>query len=171
MELNKTLERQAKRLNACADGRNSLLALNDKNDMVRLYLHHIDFCLMNDYPSNEFIRENFVGVMERYGVHLDDDVELDDMKKIVALGKTMIRANYKGYAVGEMFVKHDSSANIVAHGNAFVMVDAFDHAVVHIYAHDRARVCVNVYGDAHVDVVKQDDGAHVRIVNKNKKTY
>lgn len=171
MELNKKLERQAKRFDACAEGRKSLLSITDKRDMVKLYLHHIDFCLMNDYPSNEFIREQFVGVMEEFGVYLDSKVDATNERKLVLLGACDVKSEHNEYSVGEMFVKHSSQANIIVRDHAFVMVDAFDDANIHVYAYDRARVCINVYGNAHVEIMEQEDGAHVKVVNKNKKTY
>ena len=46
----------------------------------------------------------------------------------------------------EVWAKHQSSLNIIAKDNAFVMVDVYDDAVVNVYASDRAKVCVNIHG-------------------------
>lgn len=139
--------------------------------MAQLYLHHIDFCLANDYPSNDFIRENFVGRMEEFGIHLDEGVQAENVRKLVLLGSSVLTAKYNEYSVGEIFVKHETESNIIVNGNAFVMVDAFDNSVTNVYANDRARICVNVYGNARVNVISQDDEAHVKINKKNKTTY
>ena len=76
----------------------------------------IDFCLEHDYPSNDFIRENFKGVMEKHGVFLDDAIVLQDQSKCIALGTTNGKVTATGYSVSEVWAKHDSALNIVAKG-------------------------------------------------------
>ncbi len=169
MSLSKELAKQAKIMGACKEGHDELLSLQDKDAMVELYLRKIDFCISKEYPSNDFIRSHFKGIMEKYGVFLDDALKVENKPKCVCLGACSGDVLVDGFNVCEVFAKHDSEITIVASGNAFVMVDVFDNSIVTINAHDRAKVCVNRYGGT---VKHSADGdAVVKIREKNKKTY
>lgn len=170
MKIAKELAKQAKRLDICQEWHDELKNLDDKKAMIEMYLKGIDFCLSNDYPNNEYIRANFKGVMEQFGVFLDDSIDLVDVDKCVALGTTKGCVKINGFSVSEIFVKHSSELTIIARDNAFVMVDLFDNAVIHVQAHDRAKVCVNRYGNSVIDH-KASDMAMVKIIEKHKKTY
>ena len=122
------------------DRYNELKTLEDKRAMVQMYLNGIDFCLSNDYPNNDYIRANFKGVMEEFGVFLDDNIDLVNVKKCVALGATKGRIEVNGFGVSEIFIKHESALNIIAKDNAFVMIDVFDDGVVMINAQDNAKI-------------------------------
>ena len=74
MKIAKELAREARRLGICDEWHSELKRLTDKRAMVEMYVTGLDFCLSNDYPSNEYIRSNFKGVMEEYGVFLDDEI-------------------------------------------------------------------------------------------------
>lgn len=170
MKLSKELAKQAKRFNICQDWYNELKTLEDKKAMVEMYLKGIDFCLSYDYPNNEFIRVNFKGIMEEFGVFLDDSIDLVNTTKCVALGQTKGRIEITDFGTSEIFVKHNSELTIVAKGDSFVMVDLFDNSVIHIQAHDRAKVCVNRYGNSKIDHQEVGSGM-VKIIEKHKKTY
>lgn len=166
----KELAKQAKSKGICEDWHKELKALTDKRAMVDMYIRGIDFCLSNDYPSNDYIRANFKGVMEEKGVFLDDEINLVNFRYCVALGTTQGDVNISGYKVCEVFAKHQSSLNIIAKDDAFVMIDAFDNSRLSISACGNSNVCVNIYGKAIIDA-QEKDNAHVKVVHKNKKTY
>lgn len=169
MKLSKELAKQAKVKGICAPWHAQLLTLDDKDAMLDMYLKGIDFCLANDFPSNDFIRENFKGSMEHKGIFLDETINVANMPKCVCLGTTTGRIIVNVYEVCEIFAKHDAALNVVARDNAFVMIDVFDDAVVNIHASDRAKVCVNHYGGEIKKIITDD--AVVKIREKNKKTY
>lgn len=170
MKLSNELAKQAKKFRICQEWHDELKNLENKKAMIKMYLKGIDFCLSNDYPSNEFIRTNFKGVMEEFGVFLDDSIDLVNTTKCVCLGQTKGRVEINSFGTSEIFAKHYSELTIIAKGDAFVMVDLFDNAVIHIQAYDRAKVCVNRYGNSTVDNQK-NDLAMVKIIEKHKKTY
>lgn len=170
MNLSARLAKDAKRAGICDQWHDDLLKMDDKDAMVEMYLRGIDFCLSNDYPSNDFIRDNFKGIMERHGVFLDEAIDVVNFRKVVALGSTEGVVKYNGYSVGEVFAKHDAVLWVYAQDNAFVVVDVFDNAVVHVHADGRAKVCVNHYGGL---VYNYADSAEsvVKVREKHKKTY
>ena len=170
MNLSKELAKQAKKFQVCEEWYDKLKTITDKKELIQMYLSGIDFCLNNDYPTNEYIRENFKGEMEQFGVFLDDTIDLKNPRKCVALGKTKGHVACDGFGISEIFVKHDSKMTIVAKDNSFVMVDAFDDSVVHIRAYGKAKVVVNEYGNAKIDY-KENDFSRVKMIKKHKKTY
>ncbi len=169
-KLSRELAGLAKADGICNEWHNELLALDDKDAMVEMYLRGIDFCLSRDYPSNDFIRDNFKGMMERHGVFLDEEVSVSGLRKCVCLGACRGSVEIAGYNVMEVFVKHGSEITIRAKGNSFVMADVFDNARVTVTASDSAKVCVNVYGNARVET-HAETPAIVKIREKNKRTY
>lgn len=170
--ITKQLAKRAKEHGICTQWYNDLKNLEDKDALVEMYIRGLDFCLEHDFPSNEFIRRNFKGIMERHGVFLDEAVELVNPSKCVALGDTNGKVEATGFGVVEVWAKHDAALNIMARGNSFVMVDVYDAAVVNVYAYDRAKVCVNrhggkvTYNAADEAVVKFRDKT---TTNKNKR--
>ncbi len=169
MNLSKELARQAKAKGICTPWHNELLKLQNKEAMVKMYLKGIDFCLANNYPPNDFIREHFKGVMEEQGVFLDDSIKVVNMPKCVCLGTTCGSIEAAGYEVCEIYVKHNSELNVIAKDNAFVMIDIYDDAIISVYASDRAKVCVNHHGGS-VNRYAMND-AIIKIREKDKKTY
>ena len=169
MKLNKELAYEAKRNGICSEWFNRLLHTEDKGEMVKMYLEGIDFCLSNNYPSNEFIRKNFVGFCEKYGVFLDDTINGVNLRNIVALGTCEGSVEYNSFEVGQVFIKNQSKLTVKASGNAFVMVDTFDEGELTIEATDNAKVCINQHG-GNVESVTSGK-AVIKVIRKHSKTY
>lgn len=170
MNLSKELARDARKRGICEEWHDELQNQTSKDAMVRMYLKGIDFCLSNEYPDNDYIRKHFKGDMEKHGVFLDDAIEVSNAPKCVCLGACSGHVVVDGFNVCEVFVKHDSVLNVIAKDNSFVMIDVFDKAVLNVYAHDKAKVCVNRYGGT-VKRFVRDEEAVVKIQEKDKKTY
>lgn len=173
MKIAKELAKEAKRKGICEPWYDDLKMLGDnKKAMVAMYVKGIDFCLSNDYPSNDYIRANFKGVMEDFGVFLDDNINLVNFRRCISLGKTKGRIEVGSYGVCEVFAKHESELHIIAKDAAFVEVDIFDNATIHVHAQDRAKVHINRYGGKIIPApIDNGDSAVVKIVEKHKKTY
>lgn len=171
MKLNKELALEAKRNGICSEWFNRLLNTEDKGELIKMYLEGIDFCLSNEYPSNAYIRENFVGTCEAYGVFLDEPINALNSRQVVALGACEGSAEYTAYSVGQVFIKHDSKLQIVASGNAFVMVDVFDNTEVTVTAKENAKVCVNQYGGSITTETGSEGNAVIKVIRKTSKTY
>lgn len=165
----KELAKQAKAKGICQEWHKELKELTDKRAMVDMYIRGIDFCLSNDYPSNDYIRANFKGVMEEKGVFLDEKVNLENFRYCVALGKTQGEVRVAGYKVCEVFVKHQSALHIIAEDNAFVEIDMFDDAVVSVVSSGKAKVHINRYGGT-LTTCEQGEGA-IKVVEKNRARY
>ena len=170
--LSRTLAKEAKKKGICKEWLAALRSLNDREAMVDMYLRGIDFCLRNDYPTNNFIKAHFADIAPRMGVFVDSEISVENRPKCVCLGATFGVVKTNNFNVTEIFAKHHAELNVVAADNAFVMIDVFDNSVVNIHAHDRAKVCVNKYGDGgRVNIVVEEAEAQVKIRVKNQKTY
>lgn len=165
----KELARQAKKAGICEEWYGQLKLLTDKGAMIDMYIRGIDFCLSNDYPSNDYIREHFKGAMEKKGVYLDDEVMLSNPRRCVALGRTVGSVVVGGYGVCEVFVKHDSVLVISASDNAFVEIDMFDNSEVSVHTTERAKVHINRYG-GRLTTDQRGDSV-IKVVEKDRKTY
>lgn len=170
MSLNKILAKEAKKKGICQEWLDQLLLTDSIDSLLEMYLKGIDFCLSNDYPSNEVIRQNFIGKMEQHGIFLDTRFSLTNIRKVVALGESSGSVEIGACNTSEIFVKHSSQVSITARENAFVVVDVFDQAKVVIHAQDSSRILVNKYMGASVEIT-QDEKAHVKMIEKHKKTY
>ena len=169
MKLSNELARYAKIHGICEDWYLALKNENDINGLLDMYIRGIDFCLANDYPSNDFIANNFKGKMEAHGVHLDETLEIVNERKIIALGKSVGTIEINEFEVSEIFIKHDSELVLIASGNSFVMIDIFDNAKLTVLASDDAKVRINRYGG---QVFQESiDDSFIKLTEKNKKTY
>ena len=171
MKIAKELAREARRLGICDEWHSELKKLTDKRAMVEMYVAGLDFCLSNDYPSNEYIRSNFKGVLEEYGVFLDDEIDVYNPKQLIALGDTVGQASITEYNVSRIYAKHDSMLNIRITDSAFALIDVLDDAKITIEAIDNARVCVYLYDSGQVDVKTRGENSTIKIINKQQKTY
>ena len=162
----KQIQKEALALGACSPGMGDLLNAGDnKPALVQLYLKKLEFCLENDFPSNDFMREHGKGIMESFGIFLDDRINLTNYRKCVALGKTTGNVIVTSYGVSQVYAKHTSDLVIEASDNAFVMVYVYDDAKVTVNAHDRAKVHVNRYGGK---IATANDGQAVIKVAEKK---
>lgn len=172
MKVNRQLARDAKKKGICEEWFARLMETEDKSELVKMYLEGIDFCLSNEYPSNEFIRQHFAGTCEAYGIFLDQAITAGNFRHVVALGRCEGIATYDAWNVGQVFVKHQSRLKVLATGNSFVMVDMFDDSVVEVEVRDHARVFVNQYG-GNLTTISDDgkDSATIKVIRKTTKTY
>lgn len=169
MNIGKELALAAKKYGLCEEWFDEMKPLKDKGKLLDMYVRGIDFCLANDYPSNDYIRKHFKGEMEAFGVHLDDSIEALNPERIIALGESSGRIVVDSYNVCEVFVKHSSCMTIEAKGHSFVMIDVFDDTRLNVTGSEEAKVCVNRYGGE--ISFNQEGNSRIKIVEKHKKTY
>lgn len=140
----------------------------DYKSLIELYIRGIDFCIMNDYPTVDFIREHFKGKCEEFGVFIDDDVEQKNAPNIVLNGNCRAFLEYDGYSVANIYARHNTRGSVNVSDNSIVTIDIFDDSELNVAtAGDDAKVFVNVYGNANVECL----GSGIKVINKNKKTY
>lgn len=138
-------------------------------ELVKLYIKGIDFCISENYPTLDFLRENFKGKSEPFGVFIDD--ELPPMKNepdVVLNGACKAMLEYDGYSVSRVYARHDSHSAVNVSDNAIVTIDAFDNSYLYVaVAGTDAKVLVNLYGNAKADI----EGVGIEVRQMNKNTY
>lgn len=137
-------------------------------EMVKLYIKGIDFCISEDYPTLDFLRDHFKGSCESYGVFVDDEVELRNAPDTVLNGDCKAILEYDGYSVSRIYARHNTQGSVNVSDNAYVTVDAFDNSnLVIAVAGSDAQVIVNLYGNARVEAISSG----IEIKKHNKITY
>lgn len=137
-------------------------------DLAALYIKGIDFCISEDYPTLDFLRDHFKGSCEPYGVFVDDEVKLSNAPDVVLNGDCKALLEYDGFAVSRIFARHNSQGAVNVSDNAYVTIDAFDNSnLVIAVAGSNAQVIVNLYGNAQVEVI----GSGVEVHTHNKTYY
>lgn len=137
-------------------------------ELADLYKEGIDFCISNDYPTLDFLREHYKGRCEEYGVYVDEPTgQLLNVPYLVTNGACKLIAEYTGFSVARIFARHTTEGAVNVTDFAHVTIDLFDnaHLVVAVAGSD-AQVFVNVYGDARVDTI----GSGIKVNHKHKKT-
>ena len=150
-------------LKGCSDGQMQLKNAITANELVKTFYDRIDFCLANNFPSNEFLVANSELIKE-CGIVVDQKQLLSNPDKLVLLGSCDVEVIFTEYIVSRIYVKHSSLITIKASGNAFVMVDALDQSRVIAECTENARVVVNLYSNA------TSIGA-TKTIHKNRETY
>lgn len=169
MKIGKELAKQARRKGICDEWYGNLKGTTDTAALLDLYLRGIDFCMATNYPSNDYIRANFTGKIESYGVHLDELLSERSPKKIIALGKCTGVITAEGYAVTEVYLKDETALSIAAEGHSFVMIDMYGNTDLTVYAREDSKVCVNHFSGNLI--VHKEGNAIVKIKEKTIKTY
>ena len=111
---------------------------SDVDILLEKYIDGIDFTITNDYPPLDFIRKNFKKEdLHRHNIYIDEEVNLVESNSgvWVLLGKCTGRITFDGWAVANVYVRHES--------------------VVRVDAEDLSRVFVNVCDKAEVDMRNQ----------------
>ena len=125
--------------------------------MLIMYRKGIDFCMKHDWPSLDVVRERFKGKMEHHGIHVDEECKIMNERFNVLLGHSDAAISFDQYNVGEIYIRHDSTAEIAISDHAFVRLDVYDNAKVKINATGKAKITIKEHGNVSVDVVKSDD--------------
>ncbi len=141
----------------------------DVAELSDLYIRGIDFCISEDYPTIDFLRDNFKGKCEPYGIYIDDEVTgANNIKNAVFNGNCKAMLEYDGFSVSNIYARHNTQASVNVSENALVTIDAFDNSrLVVAVSGNSAIAFVNLYGNASVEAI----GDGVVVTYMNKKTY
>ena len=168
MELVEQLKNDAINKGLCALWQRKLKPGMTTKDLVQLYVEGIDFCVCEDFPTLEFLRNNFKGACEEFGVFVDDDItESINMPDMVLNGACRALLEYTEYSVSRIFMRHTSKAAINVSDHAIVTIDAFDDTELVVATSNKGIAYINLYGNANVEAV----GSNIKIRRINKSCY
>lgn len=143
--ISKELKNEAVRLGLCTEWTNEW-GNPTKEELVNKFIRGIDWCIRKNYPSCEYMKKHFDGVMQKYGVFVDDKIDLENHSMLIANGKTSGKIVYDSYAVGTIYARHDSDLIIEVSGNAFVAIETYDNCNISVFQRDKAKVFVYNHG-------------------------
>lgn len=139
--LSETLKQQAVNLGLCKQWTDAWIDCNQQ-ELIDKYKKGIDFCIEHQYPSNEFIKENFdTTLLHQNLIYVDEHLSLDYAPSGVYIlnGECTGTLHFREWAAATVYVRHESH--------------------VHIIAEDFAKVFVRVYDGGEVDVCNVGDAA------------
>lgn len=167
MELIKQLKNDGTAKGLCRLWQGKLRSGMNMDALVRLYISGLDFCIVEDFPTLEFLRENFKGKCEPYGAFVDDDItDRVNAPDTVLNGDCKAMLEYNGYSVSMVFIRHSSQAAINVSDKAIVTIDAFDDSTLVVAtAGGASQVNVNLYGNAQVECI--GDGIKIKRITRD----
>lgn len=152
----------------CGDWQKKLTKSSGVKRLSELFIRGIDFCISEDFPTIEFMVENFKGKCEPYGIFINDSVQEINAPDVVLNGCCDARLMYDQYTVSRLYVRHESHASVTVSDNAIITIDAFDNTFIDIETVGyNCRAIINLYGDATIT----HKGSRIKIHKKNKQTY
>ncbi len=169
METIKQLKIDGTSKGLCEQWQKKLTKSSGVKRLSELYIRGIDFCISENFPTLEFLRENFKGKCEQHGIFIDDVVKSEEnFLHMVLNGSCVADLEYNGYSVLNLYVRHDSKASIVVKDHVLLTIDAFDDSEIVVKTESRyCKVIVNLYGNASLE----HQGPRIKIHKKNKETY
>lgn len=154
----------------CSDWAEMIAKAKNRAQLLQMYIDGIDFCLSTDFPSKDYLKRNGKGLLQKFGIWIDEILQIENPAKLVLLGGCSAKVSVSDYAISQIFIKHTSGATVTVADHAFAVIDVFDNCVLSITAGQESKVLVNVYGNAKIGQ-KSTDNARIKVVHKHKNTY
>ena len=146
--IGKQLKSQAESLGACEKGLNGLDRLNEQ-ELINRYVHFIDFVIDSNWPSNEFIKENFdKSLLEHNNIYVDAEFERRNARQVVVIqGKSNGTLLFDGMTTSDVYIRHDSEVTIDCSRLSKIFISVYDNAKIHVTQRDGASVYVYLHGE------------------------
>ena len=145
--IGKQLKSQAESLGACEKGLNGLEKLNE-HELINRYIHFIDFAIAVNWPSNEFIKENFDrSLLEHNNIYVDAEFERRNARQVVVIqGESKGVLLFDGLTTSDVYIRHDSEVTIDCSRLSKIFISVYDNAKIHVTQRDGASVYVYLHG-------------------------
>lgn len=146
--IGKQLKSQAESLGACEKGLNGLDKLNEQ-ELINRYVHFIDFAIENNFPSNDFIKENFdKSLLEHNNIYVDAEFERRNARQVVVIqGESKGVLLFDGMTTSDVYIRHDSEVTIDCSRLSKIFISVYDNAKIHVTQRDGASVYVYLHGE------------------------
>jgi hypothetical protein len=134
-ELNNELRNTAIDAGLCNVWQNDWSVDKTPEELIEMYKRGIDFCIKHDYPTLDYIKNNFPRKLLNDNLIFVDE-RIDFGNKELPSGVWVINGSCTGtlifnrWAAATVYVRHNSNVTIVADGSARVFVRVMDNAEV-----------------------------------------
>lgn len=150
IELNQTLKSQARSLGLCDEWYYQWDTTCTQQDLIDKYIKGLDFAIKHDYPSTQFIVENFDrGLLHKNHIYCDEDI------------------NIYGGGNGFYVINGDCAGAIHLHTCAAATIFVRHNSRLKIKATRLSRVIVKLYNNAEVET-ESDAGSTIKVFDKRR---
>ncbi|MCQ2231414.1 MAG: hypothetical protein MJZ30_06150 [Paludibacteraceae bacterium] len=150
IELSKTLHSEALSLGLCDKWSNEWKDEDSKQALCDKFKKGFDFIVKNNWPTPEFIDENFdKDFQHRNLIYTNDEINEDFCENGIYIlnGRCAGSMHFGWYNACTLHIRHDSVIDICADGSSVVFVRVYDNAKVYIKQQDNARAFVKTFGN------------------------
>ena len=126
MEISDELKNKAIANGLCEQWTNEWSNEETLDSLCEKYVKGIDFCIDNDYPSCQYMKEHFDGVMQKHGIYVSDMFKLRDIKKLIINGVSIGEVTYDKFNVGRIYLRHSSFLKLSVKDCAKVFISTYD---------------------------------------------
>jgi len=154
----------------CDPGMQKILEAKDIQGLIDYYLEGIDFCLRNNFPTVDFMKENAGVLLESNGIYTDGKIDLTNPLKVVLLDRVSANIKVDDYKVSDIYVKHECDLQILVKDNAFASIEAYDNCTVNITLEGDARAYLAVYDNAFY-FINESENSHIKINRKGSSSW
>lgn len=142
-KLNQQLRTQAINLGLCQKWQNDWQNDWSQSILIDKYKEGIDFCLANNFPSNQFIIDNFsLPILRASGIFINDTRSALNTPEAVIKGGSYIKMRYNARHSGTVYIADNAHLQIRAHNDSFVLVHVYGTAEVEAFQQDNARLVI-----------------------------
>lgn len=103
-----------------------------KEQLVDMYIKGLDFCILHNYPSNEFIKQHFGEIAIQKGVYTDMKVDVLNPPVAILNGECFGTIVLTGFVSRDIHVRQNSKIKIIVRDFAKAFIRVYDnaHAIV-----------------------------------------
>lgn len=139
--LNKELRDQAIHLGLCADWKKLWCKDWSQKKMADMMFRGLDFCLKHHYPSNDFLAKHFdKEFLRSSNVFVNDHYSINNPEESLVLGNSEITFRYNANCYGNIHVRDNSSANLIARNRSFVIAHLYENASIKAQQLDNSKI-------------------------------
>lgn len=141
MDLSEQLKREAISLGLCREWQGEWKDGTDRHALLEKYKRGIDFCIANDWPDKDFVKEHFGDIIHEHGIYVDEEVAIDDAKgRIILLGKCKGYVVSRGWSVSDIYIFHDSELLLESLESAKMFLNVSEDARINTTVHSGASL-------------------------------
>lgn len=144
-KLNTELRQQAVDLGLCSKWQEDWASDKDPQELIDMWKRGIDFGILHDYPSNDFIKANFDSdLLHKNRIYVDEHLDIKNAPNGVYIlnGECSGTLWFNSWAAATVYVRHNSNVTIIADDFAKVFVRVYDEANAEVVELDEAVVKV-----------------------------
>lgn len=141
--INHKLREKAVSLGLCKEWQGMWNQDFDNDELADMMYRGIDFCIMNRYPSKEFLTDNFsLEFLRDKKIFVNDRRSTNNPENSIAIGKSEVKYRFNGSNSGNIYALDGSNIKVISKNRSFAIVHAFDNSHISAEQYDAAKLIV-----------------------------